>query len=506
MLNRFYKPCQEHFIHIFLFALYNYFFSLGGMMITNKIFQKNPYLKALESSVSSLNCDKKTAKLILTDTIFFPTGGGQSCDKGFIKFNENKYPVIDVYEAGKEVVHVISIEKNRGKLPEEGAKIALEIDWKHRFDNMQRHCGEHILSGVIYKLFQGTNKGFHMGEEYITIDIDFSQSDYSKLTWQMAEKAELEANKVIWKGASVHTDYFDNRELASGLPLRKPLAFDEDISIVTIGDFSEPDDCVACCGTHPRFASEVGLLKIYKIESNKGMSRIYFEAGNRAFNTYQKQFNTLYDMSLRLSTSTTDIANAYESQLSHINELKKQLSNFRGSAIIHEIQEIISKLMKKNNSSENPKNDDCGNLKNDGCNNLKNEACNTQSKEKSNAGEQLEFESSVSVFNYTEFSVDDILNISKKLFILDKDNNCIKNHLIAMVCASENTIILLSDGSKDTRNCAKLAELAREKFQGKGGGKPVSARIYFPDRNNLDKFIKYISQSSTKNTTTKCTN
>ena len=337
-----------------------------------------------------------------------------------------------------------------------------------------------------------------MGEEYITIDMDFSQSDYSKLTWQMAEKAELEANKVIWKGSSVHTDYFDNRELASKLPLRKTLAFDEDISVVTIGDFSEPDDCVACCGTHPRFASEVGLLKIYKIESNKGMSRIYFEAGNRAFNTYQKQFNILYDMSLRLSTSTTDIVNAYESQLSHINELKKQLSNFRGSAIRHEIQEIISKLMKKNNSSENPKNDDWKNPKN--------EARNTQADEKANAGEQLELESSVSVFNYTEFSVDDILNISKKLFILDKDNNCIKNHLIAMVCASENTIILLSDGSKDTRNCAKLAELAREKFQGKGGGKPVSARIYFPDRNNLDKFIKYISQSSTKNTTTKCTN
>lgn len=468
------------------------------MMITNKIFQKNPYLKTLESSVSSLNYDKKTAELILTDTIFFPTGGGQSCDKGFIKFNENKYPVIDVYEADKEVVHVISIKNFVGKLPEEGSKIELEIDWDHRFDNMQRHCGEHILSGVIYKLFQGTNKGFHMGEEYITIDMDFSQSDYSKLTWQMAEKAELEANKVIWKGSSVHTDYFDNRELASKLPLRKTLAFDEDISVVTIGDFSEPDDCVACCGTHPRFASEVGLLKIYKIESNKGMSRIYFEAGNRAFNTYQKQFNILYDMSLRLSTSTTDIVNAYESQLSHINELKKQLSNFRGSAIRHEIQEIISKLMKKNNSSENPKNDDWKNLKN--------EARNTQADEKANAGEQLELESSVSVFNYTEFSVDDILNISKKLFILDKDNNCIKNHLIAMVCASENTIILLSDGSKDTRNCAKLAELAREKFQGKGGGKPVSARIYFPDRNNLDKFIKYISQSSTKNTTTKCTN
>lgn len=467
-------------------------------MITNKIFQKNPYLKTLESSVSSLNYDKKTAELILTDTIFFPTGGGQSCDKGFIKFNENKYPVIDVYEADKEVVHVISIKNFVGKLPEEGSKIELEIDWDHRFDNMQRHCGEHILSGVIYKLFQGTNKGFHMGEEYITIDMDFSQSDYSKLTWQMAEKAELEANKVIWKGSSVHTDYFDNRELASKLPLRKTLAFDEDISVVTIGDFSEPDDCVACCGTHPRFASEVGLLKIYKIESNKGMSRIYFEAGNRAFNTYQKQFNILYDMSLRLSTSTTDIVNAYESQLSHINELKKQLSNFRGSAIRHEIQEIISKLMKKNNSSENPKNDDWKNLKN--------EARNTQADEKANAGEQLELESSVSVFNYTEFSVDDILNISKKLFILDKDNNCIKNHLIAMVCASENTIILLSDGSKDTRNCAKLAELAREKFQGKGGGKPVSARIYFPDRNNLDKFIKYISQLSTKDTSTKCPN
>lgn len=431
------------------------------MMITNRIFKNDPYLKSLESSVLSSNCDDKIAKLTLRATIFFPTGGGQSCDKGFIKFNENKYPVIDVYEEDDEIIHVISKDNPASLWPQKNSEVLLEIDWEHRFDNMQRHCGEHILSGVIHKLFNGANKGFHMGEEYITIDIDFSASDsYSKLTWEMAEKAEFEANKVIWQGSPVHANFFDNPEDASKLPLRKPLAFDEDISIVTIGNTSAPDDCVACCGTHPDSASEVGLIKIYKIEPNKGMTRIYFEAGKRAFSNYQSQFNTIYAMSLKLSTGTSDILNAYESQISHTNELRNKLSVFRDIAINHEVQNIMAEI-----PEEKPIHDEA----------------------------TVEFVNSVSVFSYTDYSIDDILNIAKKLSQINKSNNILKNNLVIMVCTHENTVILVSDGNNDDCNCSKLAKIASEKFDGKGGGRPTTARIHFSEKDALDSFIQYIS-------------
>lgn len=402
-------------------------------MITNKIFQKDPYLRTLESSVLSSNCDEEKAEVILTDTIFFPTGGGQSCDKGFIIFDENKYPVIDVYEKDREVIHVIAREKASSRWPCQGSEVKMEIDWKHRFDNMQRHCGEHILSGVMFKLFQGINKGFHMGDDYITIDIDLSQSEkYSVLTWEMAEEAELAANSVIWKGAPVHTDYFETKEPASKLPLRKPLALERDISIVTIGDASSPDDCVACCGTHPRSASEVGLIKIYKIEPNKGMSRIYLEAGERALRGYQKQFNTLYDMSLRLSAGISDITAKCDAKISHMEDLKNQLNHFRNITINAEIEKILQNSAK------------------------------------------------LIIREYDDFSVDDLLNMSKKL-----EPHC--TGLIALICRPHKTVLLVSCGNEGF-NCGGIAKSLGSECGGKGGGKPSSARLFFREKSDMEKF------------------
>lgn len=93
--------------------------------------------------------------------------------------------------------------------------------------------------------------------------------------------------------SSVITRHFDSRQEAENLPLRKALAFDEDITIVCVGAVENPADCVACCGTHPSTSGQVGMVKIYKVESNKGMSRIYFEAGQRAFRQYQEKFDVL---------------------------------------------------------------------------------------------------------------------------------------------------------------------------------------------------------------------
>ncbi len=491
-------------------------------MITNKFYQTDPYSAALKTSVISINYDGENAELVTQDTIFFPTGGGQSCDRGTIFFDGNTVEILNVYEKDDEVVHVISGSdaailkdcalRSIGRI--DGFEIKMILDWNHRFDNMQRHCGEHILSGAVYRLFGGVNKGFHMGEDCITIDISFEdgsggQSEAGicdaklqengkrrKMTWEMAERAELEANRVIWSDAPVTVDHFLSGSDAEKLPLRKKLTLDENISVVTIGDPSCPDDCVACCGTHPSTAGQVGLIKIYKIEPNKGMTRIYFEAGKRAFRQYQSRLNSLYDMSLKLSTGYADINEKYDAQMKHMNEMRLQLRHFRSLAIDSEAKKIMEEM-------------------HDGM-----------------------------VRRYDDFSVDDLLNLSKKI-------SASVTGIIALADLNSNTVLLLSDlntaksrpdndtarsaagkrrgnddtahntagkyrgdndaahdtvhntagkrrGNDDTdrdvsgRDCGGIIKTIGKSFGGKGGGKISSGRVFFPDRNSMEAFLSSV--------------
>ena len=117
----------------------------------------------------------------------------------------------------------------------------------------------------------------------------------------MCLEAELMANQAIWDNLPVVRRVFDSREEAEKMPLRKALAIDEDISIVTIGDVTDPADSVACCGTHPERAGQVGMIKIYKVEPNKGMFRVFFEAGKRALLAYDKQYDVLTTLGKDLS-------------------------------------------------------------------------------------------------------------------------------------------------------------------------------------------------------------
>ena len=251
-------------------------------MSTIKLYQQDVYLKECEAVILELQEDR----VVLDRTIFFPTGGGQSCDLGFLGGQE----VLDVSEKDGLIYHQV---RSAASL-KEGSRILCRIDWDRRFDNMQRHCGEHILSGICYREFGGINRGFHMGEDYMTIDISLEEDpSITEITWEMAKRAELFANQVIWSDAPVTVRRFQTRQEAEQLPLRKALAIDEEISIVCVGDIRNAADCVACCGTHPSSAGQVGLVKIYKIEHYKGMFRIYFEAGKRALLDYDKKHDRI---------------------------------------------------------------------------------------------------------------------------------------------------------------------------------------------------------------------
>ena len=163
-------------------------------MKTIKLFQSDVYKRSTEAIVSSIdrNVAHNTISIVLDQTVFFPTGGGQSCDLGTI----NGIKVVDVFEKDNTLYHIL---EGCDSAIQVGDTVSLEIDWKRRFDNMQRHCGEHILSGIFFKLFGGVNRGFHMGEDYMTIDMSLEADErYTEINWDMAMQAELETNKVIW--------------------------------------------------------------------------------------------------------------------------------------------------------------------------------------------------------------------------------------------------------------------------------------------------------------------
>ncbi len=420
--------------------------------MTNKLYKQDVYLKSIKTKISEVTTDNTNTYVTLEDTIFFPEGGGQSSDIGILSLKpfdkspidnpaltiENsstsfiddcEYSIIHVKE-GENPIHTIE-GTHENIYP--GSTAFIKIDWEHRFDNMQRHCGEHVLSGTIYRLFGGINKGFHMGKDYMTIDI-LLPAERDKITWEMAMTSEFESNKVIWQNLPVNIDYFDRRNEAEKLPLRKPLAFDKDISIATIGSYDNPADCVACCGSHPSRTGEIGMIKVYKIEANKGMSRIYFDAGKRVLLNYQNQFNSLYDIGVLLSSGYSEIVDKYKVQLKKQEEQKEELTKLKKLLVDIEVTKIIPELRPG------------------------------------------------FIAYYNQFSIEDLFNIGKKI-----RTNC--SGVIALVSSPYNIVVLISAGDKLENHCGNIIKTLAGKYDGKGGGSKESARAVFSNSENMKAFL-----------------
>ena len=290
-------------------------------MTTIKTYQEDVYLKELTAIVFDVTYENGVSSIICDRTIFFPTGGGQPCDIGYI----NDFKIYDVSENkdGLIIHRTTDISDEEAGMELLGTEVNMKIDWSRRFRNMQRHLGEHLLSGSFYKLFGGTNKGFHMGEDYITIDIALPDG---LMTESMIFKAELDANKVIQENLPVSVHYFKNSKEAGVMPVRKAIDIDGPISVVMAGNAEKTADCVACCGTHPSHTGEVGLIKIYKFEPNKGMTRIYFDAGMDALKTCIKDMNLLKTIGNHFSCNVNDLPHTLEVRESNELALKNKIS------------------------------------------------------------------------------------------------------------------------------------------------------------------------------------
>ena len=418
-------------------------------MGTTKLYQQDVYIREWDAEITSVDNDK----VFLDQTAFFPEGGGQSCDMGTISLPGGKLllKVTDVQEAGEDVAHTV--------LGAEGLKagdtVRCIIDWDRRFDNMQRHCGEHILSGIFYQECGGVNRGFHMGEDYMTIDISLEDEPTNpemekpeEIDLDLAKHCELLANRVIWADAPVSVFRFDNREDAEKMPLRKALAFDEDISIVCVGSPENAADCVACCGTHPATAGQVGLIKLYKVEKYKSMFRIYFEAGERALKDYDMKHDMLTDMSNSYSSSIEDFPAKIRGQEEKLAQVKNELFHIKKALIDGECAKLNNLL------AEPP----------------------------AEGGD-----SQVVVFRLANLSMDDCFNMAKAYM---GKPDC-RGKLILLYSEPDTSYILVSDGEI---KCGALVKEYAGFYSGKGGGNDVSARAIFTNDEDADLFADLLDK------------
>ncbi|MBE7017217.1 MAG: alanyl-tRNA editing protein [Ruminococcaceae bacterium] len=230
--------------------------------MTEKLYYQDAYLEKFSACVVSCTQGKKGYEIILDRSVFYPEGGGQPGDTGIL----GGVKVVDTHEKGGEVIHYCEAPLEVGSLVEG------EIDFSRRFDFMQQHSGEHIVSGLIHSRFGCDNVGFHMGRDTVTIDFNCAISAGE------LKEIERQANELIWKNIPINASWPDSEELAA-LPYRSKKALSGEVRIVEcVGA-----DMCACCGTHVKSAGELGLIKLLSVHPFREGVRIEMLSGKRAY-------------------------------------------------------------------------------------------------------------------------------------------------------------------------------------------------------------------------------
>ena len=238
--------------------------------MTRKLFYEDCHMSQFHAKVLACEKREKGYEILLNQTAFYPEGGGQACDLGTL----GGVRVLDVQERGEEVIHLCD-----GAL-EEGRDVEGGIDYERRFDLMQQHTGEHIVSGIIHRRYGYHNVGFHMGSEMIEIDFD------GVIPAEDLPEIEAEANAALWQNIPVKCWYPSQEELPNVF-YRTKRELPWPVRIVQVPGF---DSC-ACCGIHVSYTGEVGIVKLFTSVGLRGGTRIEMSCGKRALMLLNRAFD-----------------------------------------------------------------------------------------------------------------------------------------------------------------------------------------------------------------------
>ena len=258
--------------------------------MTRKLYYENAYIKDFEAAVLSVAEEKCGFSVVLDKTAFFPEQGGQSADSG--KIGDAK--VLAVNEREGVVYHLTD------KAPGMGV-VSCSLDFEKRFEKMQIHTAEHILSGILNKKYGAENTGFHLGDEVVTLDTDIP------LTLEMLNEVEREANRAVFENRPVKC-FFPTPPQAEAMSYRSKMQIKENLRLVEV----EGVDICACCAPHVSYTGEIGLIKIISAEKHKGGMRIFITAGQRAYEFVSEIQREATKISNMLAVPQTAIAKGVE--------------------------------------------------------------------------------------------------------------------------------------------------------------------------------------------------
>lgn len=256
--------------------------------MTEKLYDKDSHLKEFTGTV--LSCKKTGEKYAVTlnRTAFFPEGGGQQSDRGYIG---GAY-ISDVQIKNGEILHFADKPLSVGQAYD------CKLDFDFRFRNMQNHSGEHIISGIVHRLYGFNNVGFHLGAE-MTMDFD------GELTRRQLDEIEDLANKAVYENLPVKAYYPTDEELKS-LDYRSKLDLKENVRIVEIKGV----DVCACCAPHVKATGEIGVIKILDFEKYKGGVRLIVKCGADALRDYREKYKNVLEISNLLSAKQFEVSAA----------------------------------------------------------------------------------------------------------------------------------------------------------------------------------------------------
>ena len=281
--------------------------------MTKKLFYEDIHMTHFKATVVSCEAaelpanEKKSKKetfyrVALDATAFFPEEGGQSADLGTMDGQD----VLDVQIESDVIYHLV---KNPVAV---GETVECHVDWAQRFDFMQQHSGEHILSGIVHELFGYNNVGFHLSTREVTLDFD------GTLDSEQLCNIELAANRIIWQNLPIEISYPSGDEL-SALSYRSKIEIDGQVRIVTIPGV----DVFACCAPHTETTGQIGIIKIVNAQNYKGGVRLTILCGQRALNDYRKKLGSVTAIAQSMSVKQEQVVDAFEKLKCETQTLKE---------------------------------------------------------------------------------------------------------------------------------------------------------------------------------------
>ena len=293
--------------------------------MTERLYYDNAYLTEFDAQVLCCKPNGDSFDVLLDRSAFYPTSGGQPFDTGLL----GSARVTDVTVIDGEVWHTVTDSLSVGET------VHGSIDWARRFDHMQQHAGDHMIAGALHRLMGGVTIGLHISDDVSTIDVAMPEG-VTRISDEELRRIEWDVNEHIQRNVPIRC-WFPTEEELAVLPLRKKPTVSEHVRIVAIGD----DEMVACGGTHPASAGEIGLVKILSVTPARGKMRVAFLAGRRALTDYFKCYDAAHRSAELVSASIASLPDGVSALQERLRTAEYDLVKFKKEQLLAQWQHIL---------------------------------------------------------------------------------------------------------------------------------------------------------------------